>query len=410
MFKTLFLYPDYSFDLKGNCKVNGLDVINNSNKLVINVNGYYKTFDKIWLGLLSHYEVNLPFKDILKISFIESKSKVIGIKCGFLMVFKRPIVLENGFRIIPGFTRFAVNELGIVKSVKSGKILKPSINSYGYPYVNVYDPDKNKWRSVTIHLLIARAFIANKDPVNLLFVNHKDGNKLNYCLSNLEWVSSSHNNQHAVCNSLRSDNNPCRIKDVFTNQIKHYPSLSVGLSALGLKSNKYHVSKKVNGEIVPRLILNRYEIKLNTDFSDWFYTKENIHIYKNQNRGPFQAKDLQSGVIIEAATINELSLRTNVSSDKIQYALKQLKVKKVDGYLFRNNVINDWPVDYEDIVFHKPKSILVTNIETGEEITFNSLRKTVAYLGGDKRTLKNRLIDQKPYDGWILKEINTNSP
>ena len=51
-----------------------------------------------------------------------------------------------------------------------------------------------------LHREVAKAFIPN--PNNLPQVNHKDGNKNNNCVSNLEWVSNIENAHHAIANGL----------------------------------------------------------------------------------------------------------------------------------------------------------------------------------------------------------------
>lgn len=76
----------------------------------------------------------------------------------------------------------------------SPKILKHRDNGKGYRCIN----RKNK--TLYVHRLIAETFLPNPD--SLPEVNHKDGDKANNHVSNLEWVSKSQNAQHAL-NVLR---------------------------------------------------------------------------------------------------------------------------------------------------------------------------------------------------------------
>lgn len=69
-----------------------------------------------------------------------------------------------------------------------------------YPFVGLWKSGKMKTRSV--HRLVAIAFIPN--PENKRCVNHKDGNKYNFSLSNLEWATSGENISHAFRTGLRS--------------------------------------------------------------------------------------------------------------------------------------------------------------------------------------------------------------
>lgn len=81
------------------------------------------------------------------------------------------------------------------------RLLKSLISSHGYFGLRL---SKN---SITeqkyIHRLIAEHFIPN--PKKLDCINHKDGNKLNNSISNLEWCTKKYNNQHAYRTGLNTN-------------------------------------------------------------------------------------------------------------------------------------------------------------------------------------------------------------
>ena len=91
---------------------------------------------------------------------------------------------------------YQVSNFGRVKSIKFGKerILKPGTNKYGYLLVMLCKDGKVK--GFTVHRLVAEAFLPN--PHNYPCVNHKDENKQNNNVSNLEWCSAQYNNTYGT--------------------------------------------------------------------------------------------------------------------------------------------------------------------------------------------------------------------
>ena len=95
---------------------------------------------------------------------------------------------------IEGFENYEVSNLGKVRNIKSGRILKPYLNHNGYLKHHLYRHDKQK--ELFLHRIIAIAFIDN--PGKKPQVNHIDENKLNNDLSNLEWCTVKENIIHGT--------------------------------------------------------------------------------------------------------------------------------------------------------------------------------------------------------------------
>lgn len=87
---------------------------------------------------------------------------------------------------------------GINHSVKE-HMMQPYL-SKGYARVRLCK--NNKHKRFFIHTLVAKAFIQN--PCNYPIINHKDGNKLNNEIENLEWCTYSHNNREAYRLGLKT--------------------------------------------------------------------------------------------------------------------------------------------------------------------------------------------------------------
>ena len=113
-------------------------------------------------------------------------------------------VLEKSISELQGyedFTNYVIYSNGaVINKTTNRRIAQTQCKSTGYFMVSLWN--NNKRRSCTLHRLLALAFLDN--PRNSTEVNHKDGNKANNDLSNLEWVSHRENLQHAVNTGLHS--------------------------------------------------------------------------------------------------------------------------------------------------------------------------------------------------------------
>ena len=91
------------------------------------------------------------------------------------------------------FNGYTIREDGTITN-KDGSVKTP----YGKGYETVKLYYNGRYNQHYVHRLVAEAFIDGRDET----VNHKDGNKRNNHVSNLEWMSYSDNNKHARENGL----------------------------------------------------------------------------------------------------------------------------------------------------------------------------------------------------------------
>lgn len=84
---------------------------------------------------------------------------------------------------------------------------------------------KGKKKYIRIHRLVAELFLDN--PNNYTQINHKDGNKLNNSVNNLEWTTNSQNTQHGYDNNLYKNKYRCELKvtNKLTKEILYFKSI-----------------------------------------------------------------------------------------------------------------------------------------------------------------------------------------
>lgn len=147
---------------------------------------------------------------------------------------------------------YQVSNLGRVYSTfRGGRVLKEGQNPSGYKHVGLRRNGDVKYMDV--HRLVALAFLNNKDLSVYSEVNHKDGDKGNNVVNNLEWATPEQNRSHAKENGLYlyGEKNPrSKIASVDVQKIKElYSSGEYTQKVLGVMFNccQAHISDIVLG-------------------------------------------------------------------------------------------------------------------------------------------------------------------
>lgn len=130
---------------------------------------------------------------------------------------------------------YEVSNFGNVRTLRRqgshGGLLKQQLTRKGYLAVSLCR--NNHYKRLAVHRLVAITFISN--PMNYPCVNHKDENKLNNCVDNLEWCTYQYNNSYGTCRQRTSESKykPCVGR--WPNGIERvFPSCTIAARETGL--------------------------------------------------------------------------------------------------------------------------------------------------------------------------------
>ena len=119
---------------------------------------------------------------------------------------------DEVFKVIGDYDNYSVSSHGRVKNNRTGYILKPMLDRYGYYRVDLRKHNARKMYRV--HRLVAIAFIENTE--NKACVDHIDNCKINNHIFNLRWCTAMENLQ----NQSLSKNNTSGTKGVSFNKLR----------------------------------------------------------------------------------------------------------------------------------------------------------------------------------------------
>lgn len=158
-------------------------------------------------------------------------------------------------------TKYQISTYGQVRNIKTGKILKQHIQNNGYYGFTI--SVKGKLYSFKTASIVAKTFIPNDDPEHKTQVNHKEGDmKSDNSIWNLEWVTPSENQRHAVANGLFKSTSSVYSKKQIVKVCK--------MLEKGKSTKEIHEATSVSRSVISD-ILNR---KLHRDISkDYDFSK-----------------------------------------------------------------------------------------------------------------------------------------
>lgn len=143
------------------------------------------------------------------------------------------------WKICPELSNYEVSNLGKVRNIKTGKILKNNVDKDGYFYVGLYQ-DKKKYRR-NIHRLVALVFIPNPD--NLPIVDHINQDRQDNRVENLRWTTHKGNSRNTKFNSK------VKICDFEGNTINEFDTIVEAAEYYNIPDDKMCAAAVVNSKL-----------------------------------------------------------------------------------------------------------------------------------------------------------------
>lgn len=182
--------------------------------------------------------------------------------------------MEEIWKTVEDFPNYEVSTFGNIKNKKSNKLLKLLINNSGYYRCALTHNSKTK--NITVHRIVGKTFIPN--PENKPTINHKDRNRINNKLENLEWVTHKEQNLHkSKSNNIRRHASKvfriCSKSNVILETYNSLKEASVWVINNNLSKIKNNNYKSIMSKI--SAVINK-KINCNTSFGyKWSYIEDN---------------------------------------------------------------------------------------------------------------------------------------
>lgn len=354
-----------------------------------------------WLSLVAHFEINIPFwieDGICRVSFVELTGKIKEGCATAFPYFTKPIYVEEGYRLVPGYTHLAVNKDGNVREISDWK--EPTITlTDGYNTIWTWWPDRSNYQQTAIHKLVALAWLHNDDPQLKRMVNHKNGNKLKNSYLNLEWCTALRNNEHAIETGLRTDCVPCHVRNVITKEVTEYPSVAKACVAMGLRADT--PKPCVFYKNLARLVAGKFEVRLVRDPTPWYYENKEKLIKPMRFEFNVVHPNGKENTYYGTKYFQKFLKLWNVgmSADKLMAAAEKqypgIKITVTDHYKHDRKTPKRENLS-------KASEIDATNSETNIKLHFNSLTKAAKYFAVDRSVIQRCAKMKDKLGSWII--------
>jgi HNH endonuclease len=234
------------------------------------------------------------------------------------------------------------------------------------------------------HRALCLAFKEFPDHVDQMVVNHINGIPGDDRLENLEWVTKGDNNLHAYVNDLKNQHDRVLVRNILTNEVTEYYSVSECARKLGYATDET-IRQRLKASVFGQVFQDGTQIKYKADPRDWVYIADpEKAVRENQQRLPCIVRCCKTLTVTEFGSVTDAAKHTGVLRSTIEYRLKKSDKSLLSGWQFKYvNDSEEFPnfteQDYFLSLEDKQKMVRARNLLTGEEMEFDSIRSAGRY-------------------------------
>lgn len=301
---------------------------------------------------------------------------------------------DSGFFSCKEFPLIVASKSGVFKRVGSNKVIEITYPEGLYPTITYPGP-----QTVHVHRLLAYMFVEKpEDFMDCEYVvNHKDGVKTNFELSNLEWVTYSRNATHAYETGLRNDNIPILVKDLRTSSYRRFYSLQE--CARHFKVNGFNIHWNLLPRNRGKLCFNYYVMIREGDV--WpSIDPDLLGKHRNGRPKPVVVIDVESNSAIIYDSAGSAARANGIKPGTLTMWMHRRPTTAYNGKLYKYTDDKDLASDIEMVSVgrrthppkRKPIPILVKNTKTGDVTKFESVEEFGKTLDVSKNTIQKRML------------------
>lgn len=304
----------------------------------------------------------------------------------------------DAFVRIPKFSNYEIDISGTVRRHRNANVLKVSTNDGSYLATSLTDDNKID-RNVGVHRLLAMTFLPHPANVEHLTVNHKDGDKTNNNLWNLEWVSLRDNILHAERIGLRDNIKSHRVlaKNVSTEAIEDFKSLYecgdfFGVSGATIRD---HLAN-------PRgiRVYKGYYLKYAEDTADWPTSESDSFTSEGT---PVLIKLISTGKVTRCRTMAEAAKLIGCAKSSVNAQAVHSKPRPYAGYLIRfDTPYVDWTQESSENLRRNSK-IRIFNVTTNEETVWDNISSFCEHIAAPICSVHAAIKHNRRYRDYLIK-------